>query len=315
MSAMANEAIAVAISELPIPLLRKDEVIEIVSAGPTMPFSRLTIDDRIGDGGSGLVYRAKTASGRVAVKVPRTLSSNFDVLWEGRFSPPVSLPANDRIGSFDFFGLALARIPSLRDLEIVVGISRLYAKTVHTVIESSSRIASLTALRWAYQVSLALDRCGVVHRDIKPDNLFVDDQDNCLVGDFGMAIPSDPVMRSADEYSAQYLLGTPEYASPEQWAGDRNIDHRSDIYAIGLVLFEMVTGKCARPPLMNRDEFNKYGESLARSRYLVDVQLVLCENTRQVIESATRSSPGRRYQSHAEFREACRRAIAVVGSR
>src|SRR5208282_718979 len=81
---------------------------------------------------------------------------------------------------------------------------------------------------------------GVVHRDLKPENILVDDNDNIKLIDFGIA--SDSASRRLTYTNFTTALGTPNYISPEQVKGKRG-DSRSDIYSMGVILYEMLTGK------------------------------------------------------------------------
>jgi serine/threonine protein kinase len=101
-----------------------------------------------------------------------------------------------------------------------------------------------TMQRCISQVADALDYAhsrGVVHRDIKPNNVLLDARGNCLLSDFGIA----KILQSSAHYtSTGAFIGTPAYASPEQCMGEA-LDGRSDIYSLGVILYEMATG---RPP-------------------------------------------------------------------
>jgi serine/threonine-protein kinase len=81
---------------------------------------------------------------------------------------------------------------------------------------------------------------GIIHRDLKPENVMVDDQDQIKLIDFGIAMKEDA--RRLTFVNVSSLLGTPDYISPEQVKGARG-DQRSDIYAVGIMLYEMLTGR------------------------------------------------------------------------
>lgn len=85
----------------------------------------------------------------------------------------------------------------------------------------------------------AAHRQGIIHRDLKPGNILFDQYDNAFLTDFGIARLSS----SSTALTGTGLVGTPVYMSPEQVQGDQEIDGRSDIYALGIILFQMLTGK------------------------------------------------------------------------
>jgi serine/threonine-protein kinase len=103
------------------------------------------------------------------------------------------------------------------------------------------------ALRIVSEVASALDyayRHGVIHRDVKPENILLDEEAQALVTDFGIALA---VRHAAGERLTQsgLSLGTPQYMAPEQAAGEQAVDARADVYALGAVTYEMLAG---RPP-------------------------------------------------------------------
>ena len=111
-------------------------------------------------------------------------------------------------------------------------------------IEKNQPLSLPQIRRIISQIGDALDYAhaqGVMHRDVKPSNVLIDERGNCLLTDFGLA---RMVETSVKITRTGGILGTPAYMSPEQGMG-QGIDHRSDIYALGVVLYEMVTG---RPP-------------------------------------------------------------------
>ena len=110
-------------------------------------------------------------------------------------------------------------------------------------ILDEGRISHDRAIRIAMGILDALDYIhsnGVVHRDLKPENIMVDEEDNIKLIDFGIA--SDSAARRLTYANFTATLGTPDYISPEQVKGKRG-DGRSDIYAVGVILYEMLSGK------------------------------------------------------------------------
>lgn len=125
-------------------------------------------------------------------------------------------------------------------------------KELHRVLENGRRFSADETAAIAWKLAAALHHAhqrGVIHRDIKPSNIFLVDDDQPKLIDFGIARAPN---RLADRLSPQHepytmvrdnqLLGTPHYMSPEQAAG-KPVDHRTDIYSLGAVMYEMLTGR------------------------------------------------------------------------
>jgi serine/threonine-protein kinase len=131
------------------------------------------------------------------------------------------------------------------------GVRRLYyvmpfvdGETLRARLTREVQLPVDESIRIATQAAEALDyahRHGIVHRDIKPENILLQDG-QVQVADFGIALA---VSRAGGERMTQtgLSLGTPAYMAPEQAAGDRTIDARADVYALGAVLYEMLVGE------------------------------------------------------------------------
>jgi serine/threonine protein kinase len=118
--------------------------------------------------------------------------------------------------------------------------------TLRERIEKEGALPIPEAVRLLREIADALARAhkaGVIHRDIKPENVLIEER-HALVSDFGVAKALSEATDSvlAGRSTAGFTIGTPAYMAPEQAAGDPRIDHRADIYALGIVAYEMLTG-------------------------------------------------------------------------
>jgi serine/threonine-protein kinase len=199
---------------------------------------RYRIEGLLGRGGMGAVYKAydKDLNRVVALKLVRPeLTSDASSMQ--RFKQELLLAS--RISHKN-----VLRIHDLGDVDGVKFISMAYVQgeDLDHVLEREVRLPLSRGLNIARQLCAALDAAhaeGVVHRDLKPQNVLIDGADNTYVSDFGLAKTlegSGAAMTRTGE-----VLGTPRYMSPEQVQG-KPADHRSDIYALGLILYEIFTG-------------------------------------------------------------------------
>ncbi|HEV2177324.1 MAG TPA: tetratricopeptide repeat protein [Terriglobia bacterium] len=200
---------------------------------------RYRIEGLLGQGGMGAVYKAydKDLDRTVALKLVRPDLVASPATMQ-RFKQELLL--SRKISQKN-----VLRIHDLGDVDGVKFISMAYVEgdDLHRVIEGHGRLPVERAVSIARQLCAALEAAqaeGVVHRDLKPQNVLVDQDDNAYVSDFGLAKSLEA--GSAMMTNTGDLLGTPRYMSPEQVEG-KPADHRSDLYSLGLIFYEMVTGE------------------------------------------------------------------------
>ena len=143
----------------------------------------------------------------------------------------------------------------------------------------------------------------MIHRDIKPSNILIDESGNCLLTDFGLARMVEDAVNLT---STGTIMGTPAYMSPEQGSGSK-IDARSDIYSLGVVMFEMATGRVpyqAETPIAV--VFKHVQDPLPPAR---SINPDLPEAVELVILKALAKNPEDRYQTAADMVRAIQVAI------
>jgi serine/threonine-protein kinase len=197
----------------------------------------------LGAGGMGAVYKAKDlALGElVALKVLRAeLSADPSMI--SRFRQEVKLARRvTHANVARTFDIGEHGPHKFLTMELIVGTSlaasldpKAPLPLVRVVEIASAICAGLGAAHAA----------GVVHRDLKPDNVLLGDDGRVVITDFGIARLTDPVQHAAVK-TVGMPLGTPAYMAPEQVEGSPDIDARADIYALGAMLYEMLTGQRA----------------------------------------------------------------------
>ncbi len=166
-------------------------------------------------------------------------------------------------------------------------------------------------LRIMPPVADALDyahRQGVLHRDIKPSNIIIDNNGVPYVTDFGlarMALLGDSTL------SQDILLGTPHYISPEQAMGNRDLDARTDLYSLGVVLFELVVG---RVPFSADTPFAVIHDQIYRPLPKPSsINPEITPSVDAVLEKALAKNPADRYTTATEMIDAFRRALEQSG--
>ena len=196
------------------------------------------IMEELGRGGMAVVYKAyqRSLNRYVALKVlPPQLG--FDRQFVERFQREARAAA----------GLQHPNIVVVYDVGHEEGVhyivmEYLEGRTLKAVIDYESPMPPRRVHGIVNQIGAALDYAhqrGFVHRDVKPSNVFVGEGDRVTLTDFGIAKAASEAQQLT---RTGMLMGTPEYMSPEQASGAK-VDHRTDLYALGVVLYQMVVGQ------------------------------------------------------------------------
>jgi len=202
----------------------------------------------LGEGGVGAVYEAEQAHPhrRVALKLMRTALASADArrrfTLEGELLGRLRHPAiaqiyevgsidSPPVGSLPYFAMEF-----VEGGKSITDYAREHDLSLHDRIRLALRV--LEGIHHGHQR-------GVIHRDLKPENILIDAEGNPKIIDFGLARRTDSDDGGASGRTVDgQLLGTPEYMSPEQFSGDPgDIDVRTDVYSIGVVLFELFSGR------------------------------------------------------------------------
>lgn len=202
-------------------------------------FPEFEIGERLGAGGMGVVFRArqKSLDRPVAIKIlnPKLLGDpEFEERFEREAKTMAMLGHPNIVGIHDFgvkgpYHFLVMEFVEGRDLQKMICSGSLDPALAFSIIHQVC-----DALHHAHQN-------GIVHRDIKPGNILVDRNGVAKIGDFGLA----RVVRPTADVSLTMTnagMGTPAYMAPEQLAGAKSSDARSDIFALGVVVYEMLTG-------------------------------------------------------------------------
>ena len=246
-------------------------------------FPQLEILELLGQGGMGAVYKARQPAldRLVALKILPSQAA-ADPGFAARFSREARALAR----------LSHPNIVAVYDFGQTHGLHYFIMEFVDGSnlrhIEQAGKLSPTQALQIIPQICEALQFAhneGVVHRDIKPENVLLDKKGRVKIADFGLAMILGRETQNWRLTGAKDVMGTPHYMAPEQVEHPRDVDHRADIYSLGVVFYEMLTGEL---PL---------GKFAPPSRKVqVDVRLD------EVVLHALEKEPQRRYQQASQVK-------------
>jgi eukaryotic-like serine/threonine-protein kinase len=255
---------------------------------------RYDIDRQLGEGGMAVVFLARDRKHdrHVALKVLRPdISAEIgaerflrEIKLAAGLTHPHILPVYDS-GEVD--GLLFYVMPNMEGSSLRERIARERQLSLHDSLRITREVAS--ALDYAH-------RRSVVHRDIKPENILLH-EGNAMVADFGIG---KALSRNKSITQTGMSVGTPAYMSPEQASGDIDVDGRSDLYSLGCVLYEMLTGE---PPFTGPN-----AQAIIAKRFVAPIPRV--KVTRDVpdaldaaVTRALARTPADRFSTAGEFAE------------
>lgn len=259
----------------------------------TLLGNRYEVVEKIGEGGMALVYKAKdTLLNRfVAVKILKpeyTQDKAFVDKFKGEATSVASLNDNNIVNIFD--------VGSQNNINYIV-MEYVNGKTLKQIIKDNHRLSASDAVKISIQIARALDcahRNNIIHRDIKPHNILVTNDGVVKVTDFGIAKASNSVTIT----NSNKVIGSAHYFSPEQAKGSY-VDFRTDIYSLGIVMYEMVTGKVpfdADSPVSVA--LKHIQEQIIEPKAIVNE---ISDSLNKLILKALEKEPIRRYQSAREM--------------
>jgi YVTN family beta-propeller protein len=281
-----------------------------VAADPRIgsEFLGYRIDALLGRGGMGVVYRAYD------LRLKRNVALKLiapEISGDARFRE-LFLAETELAASLEHPNVVPVHDAGEMDGQLYLAMRYVEGSDLKTLIAREGGLAPPRALALCAQVAAALDAAharGLVHRDVKPSNVLLDPRGHVYLADFGLT------RRLAEHgISGEHglSLGTPAYVAPEQIRGD-NVDGRSDVYSLGCLLYECLTGQA---PFRRDSElavlWSHLEEPPPKAR---DVRPELGEGVDAVFEKALAKNPEERYRTGADLADAAGAALGIAAPR
>jgi serine/threonine protein kinase len=268
---------------------------------------RYRLEREVGQGGMATVYLAHDVrhDRKVALKVLRPELSA--IIGAARFLAEIKTTANlqhphilSLFDSGEADGLVFYVMPYVEGESLRVRLTREKQLPVDEAVRIAREIAD--ALDYAH-------RHGVIHRDIKPENILLHDG-RAMVADFGIALAAARSDSGTRMTETGMSLGTPYYMSPEQAMGEREITAKSDVYALGCVLYEMLTGE---PPFTGPTAQAIIARVMTEEpRSLTLQRKTIPPHVEAAVLTALSKLPADRFATAAQFAEALSRPGATT---